>query len=128
VQPQNYFTGALLPIFTPPTRNQTKDDSIAPPPGNLKAAAKQMVLDRGGTVADYNALVKLWTKESGWDPKAVNKSSGATGIPQLLPSAHDIPKNWDDPMVQINWGLDYIFSRYGSPSAAWQHSQSQGWY
>jgi len=30
--------------------------------------------------------------------------------------------------TQINWGLSYISSRYGSPSAAWSHSKSKGWY
>ena len=31
-------------------------------------------------------------------------------------------------MTQINWGLSYISGRYGSPSSAWNHSQSKGWY
>ena len=30
-------------------------------------------------------LDKLWTRESGWNPNAHNKSSGAHGIPQALP-------------------------------------------
>ena len=37
--------------------------------------------------------------------------------------------NWkDDAAVQIDWGLSYIAQRYGSPSAAWQHSEQTGWY
>ena len=30
--------------------------------------------------------------------------------------------------TQIRWGLKYIKNRYGSPSKAWSHSQSKGWY
>ena len=29
---------------------------------------------------------------------------------------------------QIDAGLIYIDSRYGSPCGAWSHSQSTGWY
>ena len=30
--------------------------------------------------------------------------------------------------TQIRWGLNYIKNRYGSPSKAWAHSESHGWY
>jgi hypothetical protein len=30
--------------------------------------------------------------------------------------------------TQIDWGLSYITSRYGTPCGAWGHSQSVGWY
>jgi len=30
--------------------------------------------------------------------------------------------------TQINWGLSYIKSRYGSPSNAWSAFRSKGWY
>jgi hypothetical protein len=32
--------------------------------------------------------------------------------------------------TQINWGLSYISSAYGSPCAAWDHEMSQNphWY
>jgi hypothetical protein len=80
--------------------------------------------------ANKNALVKLWNIESGWNPNARNASSGATGIPQLLPGAHSIPANWSNPQVQIDWGLKYIMDRYGSPSAAlaFETSHSPMWY
>lgn len=73
-------------------------------------------------------LVALWNQESGWNAAAVNPSSGATGIPQLLPSAHAVPPGWSSPTVQITWGLGYIAARYGSPAAAWAHEESYGWY
>ena len=78
---------------------------------------------------DYSALVKLWTKESNWNPNAVNKKSGACNIPQAMPCSK-IAKKYGDNSWQsgIKWGLEYIKSRYGSPSKAWQYFQNKGWY
>lgn len=80
---------------------------------------------------DFECLVKLWTKESNWNPNSHNSSSGAHGIPQALP-ASKMASYGDDYMTnyvtQINWGLDYIKGRYGSPSNAWDHFLSHNWY
>lgn len=80
---------------------------------------------------DYNALVKLWDRESNWNPNAHNKSSGAHGIPQSLPAnkmASEGADYYTNGYTQINWGLKYIKARYGSPLAAWMHSEKKGWY
>ena len=47
--------------------------------------------------SQITCLDELWTEESGFSATAYNSSSGATGIPQLLPGAHAIPANWSDP-------------------------------
>jgi hypothetical protein len=76
-------------------------------------------------------LIWLWNRESGWRTNAYNASSGAYGIPQSLPGskmanyAADWRTNYE---TQIMWGLIYINGRYGSPCAAWAHSESVGWY
>lgn len=71
-------------------------------------------------------LIRLWNQESGWNPYAVNASSGAYGIPQALGHGH--PYNLGDWQAQIRWGLAYIFDRYGSPANAWAHEQRFNWY
>jgi hypothetical protein len=72
------------------------------------------------------ALIALWNRESGWNPWAVNPSSGAAGIPQNIQGwAAYSPGDW---AAQIRWGLAYIFSRYGTPGAAWAHEMQLGWY
>lgn len=80
--------------------------------------------------AQWDALKKLWTGESGWNANAVNPSSGAYGIPQILPSAHGRPVALGDYRGQVDWGLRYIRNRYGSPSAAWAfwNAQNPHWY
>jgi len=89
-----------------------------------------MAAQRGWTGPEFTCLNELWTRESGWSTTAVNPTSGATGIPQLLPSAHTIPANWSSAAVQINWGLRYIATTpgYGTPCAAWGHEETDGWY
>jgi hypothetical protein len=96
-----------------------------------KAIAKKMVGKRGWNSAQFRCLVKLWTRESGWNHRAGNRWSGAYGIPQALP-AHKMASHGSDwrtnPRTQIAWGLSYIKKRYGTPCRAWAHFLSHNWY
>jgi hypothetical protein len=84
----------------------------------------------GGDKSQFSCLESLWGKESGWDPNAQNPSSTAYGIPQFLDStwaSTGIAKT-SNGYRQIDAGLIYIDSRYGSPCGAWSHSKATGWY
>jgi hypothetical protein len=84
----------------------------------------------GGSGGQFSCLESLWGKESGWNPNAQNPSSTAYGIAQFLNSTWagtGIAKT-SDGYRQIDAGLIYIEQAYGSPCAAWGHSQSTGWY
>ena len=79
----------------------------------------------------FSCLESLWTKESGWNYQAYNSDGGATGIPQSLPGSKmaSFGADWQtNAATQIAWGLDYIARSYGSPCAAWGHSQAVNWY
>ncbi|SFN88873.1 phospholipase [Mycetocola miduiensis] len=97
-----------------------------------RAVAAQMASSRyGWGSGEFNCLNKLWQKESGWSYTAYNASSGATGIPQALPGSKmaSAGSDWKtNAATQIAWGLDYIDRAYGSPCAAWSHSQAKNWY
>ncbi|MFF5206701.1 lytic transglycosylase domain-containing protein [Streptosporangium sp. NPDC000396] len=101
----------------------------ANPTGN-KALGKQM-LEARGWADQWGCLEKLWMKESGWNERAMNRYSGAYGIPQSLPG-HKMASAGNDwqtnAATQIEWGLGYIKGRYGTPCGAWGHSQAKGWY
>jgi len=102
-----------------------------PDPGSAKAIAYDMVMARGWGAGEYDCLVSLWNKESGWNVNAHNKSSGAHGIPQALPGSKmaSVAADWEtNPATQITWGLGYITGRYSTPCGAWAKSQSSGWY
>lgn len=94
--------------------------------------AREMAQRRyGWGPQQFRALDQIATAESGWNPKAVNPSSGAAGIPQMLPSAHpdmNVQKFLNDPMAQIRWFLNYVDQRYGSPQQALQFRNQRGWY
>lgn len=102
-----------------------------PDPGSAKAIAYDMVAARGWGEDQYSCLVALWNRESGWNAFAMNKSSGAYGIPQALPGTKMASAGADwatNPATQITWGLGYIGGRYGTPCGAWQASETKGWY
>jgi hypothetical protein len=101
--------------------------AAAATPASFKGYALQKL---GGSSSQMSCLEHLWGRESGWNPNAQNKTSTAYGIPQFLNSTWagtGIAKT-SDGYRQIDAGLIYIDSRYGSPCGAWAHSQSTGWY
>ncbi|WP_058596666.1 hypothetical protein [Microbacterium testaceum] len=100
-------------------------------PDGAKEYAAQLAAQQYGWGDDqFSCLSSLWTKESGWNYQAYNPS-GATGIPQSLPGDKmaTFGDDWQtNAATQIKWGLDYISRGYGTPCAAWGHSQATNWY
>jgi hypothetical protein len=112
-----------LPVAAPTTGT--------PNPGSAKAIALDMVTARGWDAAQYDCLVSLWNKESGWNQYAENKSSGAYGIPQAYPGNKMASAGADwktNAATQITWGIGYIAARYSTPCGAWMNSQAKGSY
>ena len=106
-----------------------KKAAAAPAPA-AGGSFKDYAMSKVGSAQQFSCLENLWGKESGWNPNAQNPSSTAYGIPQFLNStwaSTGIAKT-SDGYRQIDAGLIYIDSRYGSPCGAWAHSQSTGWY
>ena len=105
----------------------SQDSSIA----EIQQYAHDKVIAMGWTEADFTALVDLWYKESGWRWNADNPYSDAYGIPQALPGSKMASAGSDwatNPKTQVNWGLDYIQKRYGSPSNALNFWNANNWY
>ena len=73
----------------------------------------------------YRCLVKLWTLESHWNPKAANPKSSAYGIPQLLKMKER------NPYKQIDLGIKYITHHRiykGDMCKALAHHKRVGYY
>lgn len=132
-------TAAVEEVVLVGTGAQSSAPSPTPAPvapGGTSAAAAQaiaqsMMSSYGWNDSEFSCLVSLWQRESGWNYQAQNPSSGAYGIPQALPGSKmgSVAADWaTNPATQITWGLGYIQGRYGSPCAAWAHSNSVGWY
>lgn len=132
------------PTHPDPEKPKPKPPTPPPPAGRLwHPTREQAIAYAGGAAAQYgwtggqfDDLIKLWDKESGWRWSAINPLNGnpetaAYGIPQSLPGRKmaAFGANWkDDGAVQIDWGLNYIAGRYGNPSAAWKYWNENNWY
>jgi peptidoglycan DL-endopeptidase CwlO len=107
--------------------------SITPDPAAAQAYAHSQLGAHGWGEDQWSCLLQLWTHESGWRVNAYNTSSAAYGIPQAWPG-QKMATYGDDWMTsyvtQINWGLAYIKSSYGSPCGAWtfEMSHTPNWY
>jgi hypothetical protein len=114
------------------TANTTGSSSAAvQPSGSPQQVALAMLGSFGWSSSQFSCLVSLWGRESGWNVYASNPSSGAFGIPQALPGSKmaSAGADWQtNAATQIRWGLGYIQQTYGSPCAAWDHSEAAGWY
>ena len=121
----------------PATGGGAPSEPVGPVPascgeyGGNRATGCALLLEAGYSLDQMSCLDNVWTKESGWNERAQNPSSGAYGIPQALPGSKmaTVGDDWQtNPATQIRWGLTYIDNRYGTPCAAWQFSQANGWY
>jgi hypothetical protein len=105
-----------------------------PPPAQPREADYGSVQDYAESLvgaAQFACLEPLWARESGWNPYAENPSSGAYGIPQALPGSKMASAGPDwatNPDTQVRWGVSYVDAIYGSPCAAWEHEEADGWY
>ncbi|MFD7905058.1 transglycosylase SLT domain-containing protein [Kitasatospora sp. NPDC059747] len=107
-------------------QRQTLSAAPAAPTGTPQQIAAQLV--PAGQLQCFSNIV---SRESTWNPLAVNASSGAYGLVQALPGSKMASAGSDwrtNPATQIKWGLDYMNSRYGSPCGAWSFWQTHHWY
>ncbi|WGD38005.1 hypothetical protein [Lysinibacter sp. HNR] len=130
--PSNGGSGGGNQPAVPPVNPPPPPTGVDNSPAGAKAYAATQVRARGwGDDQFTSCLVPLWNKESNWRYDAMNRSSGAYGIPQSLPGDKmgTVAADWrTNSQTQILWGLSYIASRYKLPCAAWAHSQAKGWY
>lgn len=86
---------------------------------------QQIATAKGWSAADWEWIVQ---HESGGNPNAVNPSSGASGLGQMLGGniAHYHGKG--SPADQITGMGQYIADRYGNPTAAKSFWEAHNWY
>lgn len=103
----------------------------AQPSGSPQQIAASMLGSFGWSSSQFSCLDSLWGHESGWNPYAMNPTTGAYGIPQAVPGSKMSAAGADwqsNAATQIRWGLGYIQADYGSPCGAWSHEEATGWY
>lgn len=81
--------------------------------------------------ADFGYVDYIISHESGWNYHAVNRSSGAYGLPQSLPAGKlaSAGADWrDNPVTQLRWAHNYAVGRYGSWEAAYYFWTVNHWW
>lgn len=81
--------------------------------------------------ADFGYVDYIISHESGWNYHAVNRSSGAYGLPQSLPAGKlaSAGADWrDNPVTQLRWANNYAVGRYGSWEAAYRFWTVNHWW
>lgn len=77
--------------------------------------------------SDWPYVDYIVSRESGWNPNATNKSSGACGLVQALPCSK-VPGNGYNPVDNLRWGNGYAVGRYGSWAAAYNFWSRNHWW
>lgn len=103
------------PVVEEPVKPAVKPKPIQPAP--QISGSKYDWLAASGIPEDQWPVVDwLVQKESGWNPNAINRSSGACGLAQALPCAKiaNSGLTWNDPVDSLKWQYRYVQARYGS--------------
>jgi hypothetical protein len=123
-----FLQGAAAPV------RGSESAPFDPRPGSsIEQQARQYFLEHEGySRPDWRKVDSIIERESGWDPNALNESSGAAGIAQKI-SGFGPNYSQDDPLEQIRWLANYLAGHsYGDLGtgidAAYQHKLQTGWY
>lgn len=111
------------------TKSSDSGSSTPPPPsGGSRSGGKYDWMRAAGIPeSQWKYVDYIVSKESGWNPNARNRSSGACGLAQALPCSKVGP-NWNDPVVSLKWQYNYVKSRYGGYQGAYNFWLRNRWY
>lgn len=113
------------------SRSAARDGSDFAPQSSYTVAQVKEIARQMVPAGQFQCFSNIINQESTWNYQAVNKSSGAYGLVQALPGSKMASAGADwrtNPATQIEWGLNYMNGRYGSPCGAWSFHQANGWY
>ncbi|MGN7034248.1 transglycosylase SLT domain-containing protein [Microbacterium sp. P26] len=130
-----YVKPKPTPTPTPTPSGSKKSGSGS---GSSSGGGGQVKYSGGGAPADWMAAAGISeadmgyvdyivSRESGWNPNATNRSSGACGLVQALPCSK-VPGNGYDPVDNLRWGTGYAVGRYGSWAKAYAFWTSNHWW
>lgn len=114
-----YVTPKPTPTPTPAARSTSKSESGSSGPLFYTGggAPAEWMSAAGIAESDWGYVDYIVSRESGWNPNATNKSSGACGLVQALPCSK-VPGNGYDPVDNLRWATGYATGRYGSWAGA----------
>ncbi|MCR2792940.1 lytic transglycosylase domain-containing protein [Microbacterium sp. zg.Y625] len=125
-------------VYVTPKPTPTPEPPAASGSSASSAGAAPLFYTGGGSAAEWMAAAGIpqsdWGyvdhivgRESGWNPNATNRSSGACGLVQAYPCSK-VPGNGYDPVDNLQWGNGYAVGRYGSWAAAYDFWTRNHWW
>lgn len=94
-----------------------KAQATSAPAAQISGDKHSWLAASGIPEAHWGYVDAIVTRESGWNPNAVNASSGACGLGQQLPCGK-WPGQWNNPIHALRAMNQYVLARYGS----WQNA------
>lgn len=94
--------------------------------GDAQAIAKRRVAEIWGE-DQWPAFQALIQRESGWVVGNRNKSSGACGLAQAYPCSK-LGGAYGNAEGEVEWAINYVSRRYGTPASANSFQATRGWY
>lgn len=103
--------------------------TVAPtPPASTPQGDKYTWMAQAGIPeSDWKYVDYIVSRESSWNPNAVNRNGGACGLVQALPCSK-LGANWNDPVTALKWQYNYVKARYGGYAGAYAFWVSNHWY
>jgi hypothetical protein len=109
-------------------------DSVQALPRYEPISYKEYAQMRIESIVQYKCLSTLYGKESAWNEKAVGNLKGKQKVYGIVQGKSEYLRTANG-YEQINWGLSYIYSRYGvdddgyiNACKALKHWQLKGWH
>jgi Transglycosylase SLT domain len=98
------------------------------PNTTISGTKQEWMAAAGIPESDWQYVDYIVTRESTWNPSAVNSSSGACGLAQALPCAKTGCAQYNDPVCALRWQLGYVNARYGGYAGAYSFWTKNHWY
>ncbi|WP_309104942.1 transglycosylase SLT domain-containing protein [Microbacterium sp.] len=122
-----YVTPKPTPTPTPKPAGKQESTGGGPLFYTGGGAPAEWMAAAGIAESDWGYVDYIVSKESGWNPNATNKSSGACGLVQALPCSK-VPGNGYDPVDNLRWANGYATGRYGSWAGAHSFWTKNHWW
>lgn len=104
-----------------------KAQATSAPAAQISGDKHSWLAASGIPQAHWGYVDSIVSRESSWNPNAVNASSGACGLGQQLPCGKWAGA-WNDPVAALRAMNSYVVGRYGGWPQAVAFWNSNGWY
>ncbi len=110
-----------------PTQASTANTTTTSTPVQLSGSKNDWLKASGIPESSWWAVDSIVSRESGWNPNAVNAGSGACGLGQQLPCGKWAGA-WNDPVAALIAMDNYVTGRYGGWPQAVAFWNANHWY